>query len=83
MTVVSSREFLTNQKRYFDMAVNENIFIKRGKNRFRLAYSNNEVQEDKIIHEPDEDFHRSITMDEFIEKSMVRLEKIDKMYAKK
>ena len=32
---------------------------------------------------PDDDFRRAITMDEFIERALVRLEKIDKMYAKK
>ena len=37
MTVVSSKEFVSNQKRYFDLAVNEEIFIKRGKNVFHLT----------------------------------------------
>jgi len=32
---------------------------------------------------PDDDFRRAISMDEFIERALVRLEKIDKMYAKK
>ena len=36
MTVVSSKEFVTNQKRYFDLAVNDELFIKRGKNVFHL-----------------------------------------------
>ena len=36
MTVVSSKEFVSNQKRYFDLAVNEELFIKRGKNVFHL-----------------------------------------------
>ena len=36
MTVVSSKEFACNQKRYFDLAVNEELFIKRGKNVFHL-----------------------------------------------
>jgi len=34
MTLVSSKEFVSNQKRYFDMALNEQVFIKRGKNTF-------------------------------------------------
>jgi hypothetical protein len=36
MTVVSSKEFVTNQKRYFDLAINDELFIKRGKNIFHL-----------------------------------------------
>ena len=31
MTVVSTREFNTNQKKYFDMALSERIFIRNGK----------------------------------------------------
>ena len=36
MTVVNSKEFSTNQKRYFDMAMKDELFIKRGKNIFHL-----------------------------------------------
>jgi hypothetical protein len=36
MTVVSCKEFASNQRRYFDLAVNEELFIKRGKNVFHL-----------------------------------------------
>ena len=36
MTLVSSKEFVTNQKRYFDLARNDELFIKRGKNVFHL-----------------------------------------------
>jgi hypothetical protein len=36
MTVVNSKEFLANQKRYFDFAKNNELFIKRGKNVFHL-----------------------------------------------
>jgi hypothetical protein len=39
MTVVSSKEFVSNQKRYFDLALNEQVFIKRGKNMFHIAYN--------------------------------------------
>jgi hypothetical protein len=35
------------------------------------------------ILEPDDDFRRSITIDEFIERAMERLDKIDKIYATK
>jgi len=34
MTLISSKEFVANQKKYFDLAINEQVFIKRGKNMF-------------------------------------------------
>ena len=39
MTVISSKEFVTSQKKYFDMALYEQVCIKRGKNRFLLVHS--------------------------------------------
>ena len=32
---------------------------------------------------PDDDFRRAITMDEFIDRALVMVEKVDKMYTKK
>ena len=46
MTVVSSREFVTNGKKYFDMALNEHIFVKRGNNRFIVTTVNNYEEDD-------------------------------------
>jgi len=37
MTVVSSKEFAINQKKIYDLALNERVFIKRGKNMFYLV----------------------------------------------
>ena len=37
MTVVSSNEFAINQNKFYDMALNERVFIKRGKNMFYLV----------------------------------------------
>ena len=38
MTVVSTKEFNNNQKKYFSKAISEEVFIKRGKNRFHLLF---------------------------------------------
>ncbi|MCL2040508.1 MAG: hypothetical protein FWG84_00520 [Bacteroidales bacterium] len=77
MTVVSSREFVTEQDRYFDMAMNEQVFVQRGDNMFVFACTNGYAEPD-MIFEPDEDFYRSISMEEVREK----LHKvIDKLYA--
>jgi len=62
MTVVSSKEFAINEDKYFDLAMNEQVFLKKGDNMFVLTHSDI-IQED-MVFQPDEDFHRSITIDE-------------------
>ena len=37
MTLVSSKKFAINQKEIYNLALNERVFIKRGKNMFYLA----------------------------------------------
>ena len=37
MTVVSSKEFAINQKKFYNLALSEQIAIKRGKNLFYLT----------------------------------------------
>ena len=44
MTVVSSKEFVSNQKKYFDLALSEGVVIKRGRNMFHLMYAPAEKQ---------------------------------------
>ena len=34
MTVVSSKEFVSNEDKYFDLALNERVFIKKGNKMF-------------------------------------------------
>ena len=62
MTVVSSKEFVNNQKRYFDLAVNEELFIKRGKNIFHLICTT--VGDDVIDVDDDDDNY--VTKDELL-----------------
>jgi hypothetical protein len=74
MTVVSSKEFATNQDKYFDLALDEQVCIQKGNNMFLLIYKNvNNAGDMNIYHdasiydrvlEPDDDFRRAITMDE-------------------
>ena len=66
MTLVSSKEFALNQQRYFDLAMNEDVCIKNGENRFHLMYKPIEEQyPEQAILEPDDDLRRAITMEEF------------------
>jgi len=82
MTVVSSKEFATNQNKYFDMAMNERVFVQNGGNMFHLLCTDNDdaTAKKRVYYEPDEDFYRSITADEFTEGA---LKIIDKIFAKK
>ena len=85
MTVVNSREFASNQKKYYDLAIDEEVFIKRGSHIFHLICTNRreaKVQK-RVYYKPDEDFNRSITMAEFKKRALEMTERIDKMYAKR
>ena len=46
MTVVSSKEFSTNQEKYFEMALNERIFIKKGNHLFFVTNANEYYDEE-------------------------------------
>jgi len=59
MTVVSSKDFNVNQEKYLELALNEEIIIKSGDNMFIV----HNIEPDEIF-EPDEDFYRSISMEE-------------------
>jgi len=70
MTVVSTKEFNSNQKKYFDMAIDEHVVIKRGENMFHLTCSNyNNLDEYDEVLEPDDDLQNAITMDELLERT--------------
>jgi len=69
MTVVNSKEFISHQKRYFDLAKNEKIVIKRGNSTFHLIHASvdNSNEYDEVL-EPDEDFRRALSAEEFRKK---------------
>ena len=65
MTVVSTKEFNTQQDKYFDMAINGNVCIKRGDNMFYLSFAPvKEQYPEQPILEPDEDLRNAIPMTE-------------------
>jgi len=81
MTVVSSKEFISKQKRYFDLALNEGIAIKRGKNMFHLTYTPIEkTYPEQPILEPDEDFYNAISGEEFKKRALTIVEKVHNAY---
>ena len=63
MTVVSSKEFAVNQKKYFDVALKDHVIIHKGENMFIVQNFVSNEKPDEIF-EPDDDFYRSIPMEE-------------------
>jgi len=76
MTVVSSKEFATKPARYYNLAINEQVVIKRGNNMFHLMYKPVEKAKERVYFEPDEDFYRSISADEFRDGALKIIDKI-------
>jgi len=67
MTVVSTKEFSANQEKYFDMALDEQVFVKRGDYMFHIICSNIDAisMKEQAILEPDDDLRNAITKEEF------------------
>ena len=71
MTVVSSKDFIADEDKYFDLALNGGVCIRRGDYVFHLVCQN--VNDLDVYHpasvyeevlEPDDDFRRAISIDE-------------------
>lgn len=73
MQVVSSTEFATHQDKYFNMAIDHDICIEKGEQRFHLSYAPR-VEEQPFL-EPDEDFYRAITAEELKKRMHVSIRK--------
>ena len=79
MTVISSQEFVANQEKYFDMALKDNLIIQKGENRL-IMQNFTSYEEPDMIFESDEDFYKSISMEELRSSAH---EHIHKLFAKK
>ena len=67
MTIVSSKEFVTNEEKYFELAISENVVIKKGGNVFHLTYAPAEIQyPEQPVLEPDDDLRRAISAEELL-----------------
>ena len=67
MTVISTKEFVSNEDKYFDMAMTEEIFVQRDNAMFIVQNITQNVEPD-VVFEPDENFYRSIPMEEVRDK---------------
>ena len=75
MKVVSSKEFVANDDKYFDMAMNEQVFVQRG----NIVFIVTQEKKKKRL-KPDNELRRAITGDELLERVYVSL---DKFFAEK
>ena len=68
MTIVSTKEFISNQQKYFDLAEeNENVCIKRGNSMFYLIYQPEEKQyPEQVVLQPDDNLRSAITAEELL-----------------
>ena len=81
MTIVSSREFVSNEDKYFNLALDEKVFVKKGDYTYCLTYSPFEMlYPDQEIFEPDEDLRNSIAIDELRKSAH---DHIHKLFSKK
>jgi len=62
MTTVSSKKFAINQDKYLEMELDEQEFFPKEEKIYTVAIAN---KKKKKYLEPDDDFRRAITMDEF------------------
>jgi hypothetical protein len=72
MTVVSSKEFVVNDNKYFDLALNEQVFVQRDNIMFIIARADEQKKKRK---KPDDELRRAITGDELLERVYVSLDK--------
>jgi hypothetical protein len=63
MTIVSSKEFVTNEDVYFDLAMTEQVFVQRDNITFVITRANST---EKNYLEPDDDLRRAITGEELL-----------------
>jgi len=70
MTLVSSKEFATKPAKYYNLAQNEQVVIRRGKSRYHLAYTPIPIEKNpqQPILEPDENLRRAITAEELLDR---------------
>ena len=64
MTVVSSKEFASHQDKYFDLALNEHVYVKRESDNIMFIVA----RDKKEYSVPDDDLCSAITIDDVFDK---------------
>jgi len=77
MTLVSSKEFISNEDKYFDLALNGGVCIQRGDYMFHLVSDPFEKQyPPQPFLEPDDDLRNAISMDELRKSAHAHIRKL-------
>ena len=77
MTLVSSKEFISNEDKYFDLALNGGVCIQRGDFVFHLVNVPFEEQyPSQPFLEPDDDLRSAISMDELRKSAHAHIRKL-------
>ena len=79
-TIVSINEFNSNQEKYFAMALDELVFIKRGDYMYYMTCSNVDAVKEQIISEADDDLLNAIPEEEFRGRFIKIFDRVDKKY---
>jgi len=67
MRVISNKEFNTNQGKYFNLPVNEEVCAKRGNGMYNLRRTLKRQCPEQAILEPDDDLRNAITAEQLLE----------------
>ncbi len=81
MKTISNREFIANPDLYLNIATEQEVRIRRGRQVLHITCEAPATAQP--IHQPDDDFRRAISIDDFKERVLARIEKLDEKYARK
>ena len=73
MTAVSRKEFNTHQDRYFEIAINEQVYVQNGEYTFIVKRADEPKRKHK---KPDEKLRRAVTMDVVKERLQTHIHKL-------
>ncbi len=73
MKTISSSEFTAHPERYLDMASHQEVRIKKGRKTYHLTCEASD--DEQLVLQPDDDFHRAITAEELKKRMHVSIHK--------
>ena len=76
MTIVSNKDFAINHDRYFDLAIDEDVAVKRGDYTFRIVCNFSTAQKEQKILKPDDKLRSAISGEEFRKSALEIVEKV-------
>ena len=81
MRTISNREFCANPDLYMSVAAEQEVRVRRGRMTYRIICE--PPAGTQPVHQPDEKLRRAISMDEFKERALAMVDRLDEKYARK